>query len=435
MTQRAIENGLESSDLLEIKARQLHRKLFLPIIIYSLAYTILNLSLGMRLHAVATFALIPSVLVSWYLDKRNQILAAKIWTFLSINSILYFLALVSVHDSYTYLFFVPLAIGAYIIFHDKERYYSYTFSFLSFIGMVLIVIIDFHKWSIFQDEMANPLLERVLNIMGSFFFIMLEVIFIIKLNEVIQTDLLKNKAALDSSNLRLKSSVYARDQILSMIAHDIRSPLASIYGFLDLLDSNTLQPEEIKKLKVSIKEKSDATIQMVNDVLKWSLTENSIITYRPQKMDVDAVESLLKTVCIPYEDLVSRGEIDCGMDLHWQGFVNIDRVMMEAIVRNLLSNAIKFTGANRKIHMSLLVIGENLCFSIRDNGSGIAPENLEKLRQGIAFTTNDDRNPRGVGLGNQIVIDFLSKHGTQLIVESELGKGSEFKFYLPLLPS
>lgn len=433
MNARATDSSLYSKDLLESKARQLHQKLFVPIILYSLAYTTLNWVLGMNEHALATFALIPSVLVSRFLDGRGHILISKIWTFFSINIILYFLALVSVHDSYSYLFFFPLAIGAYIIFHGKERYYSYIFSFLSFLGMIAVVVIDFNQWSIFDDEMTNPLLERVLNILGSFFFIMMEVIFIIRLNESIQNDLLENKVALDNSNMQLKSSVYARDQILSMIAHDIRSPLATIYGLLDLVDSNTLDAEELRALKKSIKEKSDATIQMVNDVLKWSLTENSIITYRPVDMGVKEVSFLLKTVCVPYDELIVRGEIDCDKETDWKGIVRIDRVMMEAVLRNLLSNAIKFTGNQRKIKLSVFREENQLCFSVRDNGTGIPQENLEKLRQGVAFTTNDERNPKGVGLGNQIVIDFLSKHGAQLIVESEMGKGSEFKFYLPLI--
>ncbi|MEZ4798873.1 MAG: HAMP domain-containing sensor histidine kinase [Flavobacteriales bacterium] len=418
---------------MEIKARELHRKLFIPIIIYSICYTILDLFLGMKQHALITVSLIPIVIISYWLDRLDKVRVAKVWTFVSMNFLLLTIALVSVQDSFVFLFYFPLAIGSFIIFNGNDRFYSYLFTALSLLGMMVVVLIDLKKWFVVQIEVVDPLVEKELNIIGAFLFIIIQIIFLIRLNESIQGDMIRNKVALDSSNMRLKSSVYARDQILSMIAHDIRSPLASIYGFLDLLDSKTLQPEEIRQLKKSIKEKSDATIQMVNDVLKWSMTENAIITFRPVEMDADAVESLVKTVCIPYEDLVSRGEIDCKIDVKWQGFVTIDRVMMEAILRNLLSNAIKFTNSNRKIQTSLKAIGRELCFSIRDNGSGIAPENLEKLRQGIAFTTNDDRNPKGVGLGNQIVIDFLNKHSAKLSVESELGKGSEFKFCLPLV--
>ncbi len=107
--------------------------------------------------------------------------------------------------------------------------------------------------------------------------------------------------------------------------------------------------------------------------------------------------------------------------------------MLDAIFRNLINNAIKFTGSDRKIIIEVSVQGAVGCFAVQDNGSGISPDNLEKLKRGVSFSTSESLNVAGMGLGNTIVVDFLKQHQAQLYIQSEQGHGSRFYFYLPVM--
>lgn len=123
-----------------------------------------------------------------------------------------------------------------------------------------------------------------------------------------------------------------------------------------------------------------------------------------------------------------------GFEVHMpeSGELQSNRVMLDTILRNLVSNAFKFT---RKEDGFIKVSAEEQDsqwrFRVEDNGRGMKPETLEKLRNGMAFSTEGTDKEKGHGLGIQIVRDFLQKLGGQISVESEEGKGACFIFTLP----
>ena len=108
-----------------------------------------------------------------------------------------------------------------------------------------------------------------------------------------------------------------------------------------------------------------------------------------------------------------------------------DRDMIEAIFRNLISNAIKFTGPAGSIIISARDGGKNWIFSVSDNGKGLTSDEIEKIAEGISFTTSGTEREKGHGLGMQLVQDFIRKHNSSLTIESVLNEGSTFLFHLP----
>jgi signal transduction histidine kinase len=104
--------------------------------------------------------------------------------------------------------------------------------------------------------------------------------------------------------------------------------------------------------------------------------------------------------------------------------------MVRLVIRNLLSNAIKFTPVSGTI-----VVGVSESFStvhvfVQDSGKGISREDMKKINKNIFYTTYGTENENGTGLGLMLCKEFLAKNESQLIIESEPGKGSTFSFYL-----
>ena len=107
--------------------------------------------------------------------------------------------------------------------------------------------------------------------------------------------------------------------------------------------------------------------------------------------------------------------------------------MLKTIFRNLISNATKFTPENGSITINYALSGSQVEVSVADTGIGIPPENLSKLfRIDTNVSTKGTANETGTGLGLILCKEFIGKHNGKIWVESEEGKGSEFKFTLPM---
>lgn len=419
--------------LLEQKGRQLHEKLILPIALFGVGYIILDLLLGVKLHAICVSFVVPAAILSWWINKRGHHYAAQIWTFFHVNAIVFLIAMISHRDVDVYLFFFPIAIGAYLIFQGKHKVMRSLLALVSFIGLIVTATVDFEGILITEINSVNMEFERIANVFGTFIFLVIEIVYIINLNEKIQDKLVEKQQTLDVSFDKLKSSLYARDQIMSILAHDVRSPLANITGLLEVIESNEIGSNDQKELLHKLHEKTNGTLHMVEDVLRWSRMQQDAIVFKPDKMNGIAIYSLIQSVCKVHEDILSKNELffnDCS---NIQQNVMIDRNMMESIFRNLLGNAIKFTGEDRKIEIRVSDENETLLFQVIDNGFGMPQQDIEKLMSGIAFTTSQTGAVKGIGLGNQIVLDFLKYHNSKIEVTSTIGKGTTISFRIKTL--
>jgi two-component system sensor histidine kinase/response regulator len=112
-------------------------------------------------------------------------------------------------------------------------------------------------------------------------------------------------------------------------------------------------------------------------------------------------------------------------------YVYADNGMINVILRNLLSNAIKFTPEEGTITLGAMDCSSHIRVFVQDTGTGISPENLQKLREGLQYTTAGTANESGTGLGLILCREFLSRNGGKLEVFSKPGKGSIFSFTLP----
>jgi two-component system sensor histidine kinase/response regulator len=108
--------------------------------------------------------------------------------------------------------------------------------------------------------------------------------------------------------------------------------------------------------------------------------------------------------------------------------------MLKTVMRNLVSNAIKFSNNGGAININAIQNSENVTISVSDNGVGIPPDNLAKLFDiSQVLTTKGTAEETGTGLGLLLCKEFVERHGGKIWVESEEGKGSEFRFTLAII--
>jgi signal transduction histidine kinase len=420
-------------NLLEQKGRQLHEKLMLPILLFGVGYTILNIVLGIYLHAAFSSIVVFSVILSWIINRKGYHYAAQIWTFFHINTTVFFIAMISHLEVDVYLFYFPIAIGAYLIFQGKHKSTRTIVALVSLAGLILTATMDFEGVIVEHLEEVNIEFERLANVFGTFIFLVIEIVYLINLNEKIQEKLVEKQQTLDVSFEKLKSSLYTRDQIMSILAHDVRSPLTNINGLLEVIEFAEIDSKDKKELLHKLQEKTSGTLQMVEDVLRWSRMQQDSIVFKPEKMKGIDLYNLIGSVCKVHEDLLLENELiynDCSSI---NDEVMIDRNMMESIFRNLFSNAIKFTRDNRKIEVRVSGISDYILFQVIDNGLGMSQSDADKLMSGISFTTSNSGSVKGIGLGNQIVVDFLKYHNSKIEVASAIGKGTTISFRIKTL--
>ena len=233
------------------------------------------------------------------------------------------------------------------------------------------------------------------------------------------------------NNKALKKLNNSKNKFFSIISHDLKSPFNSIIGFSEILidgfDKNS--KEENKRYLGVIKDSSKKAYDLLQDLLLWARSQTGNIEFKPSKIDLN--NYILNTITL-LKIQASNKNIEIKSDLkeHCEVFADVN--MIETILRNLLSNAIKFTNINGKINISIQNDDKNCIVSIKDSGIGISKEDIDGLfNLEIKNTRLGTDNETGTGLGLIICKDFIDKHKGEIWVESELGKGSNFKFSLP----
>mgnify|MGYP003375703292 CR=1 FL=1 len=229
----------------------------------------------------------------------------------------------------------------------------------------------------------------------------------------------------------LKQINDTKDKFVSIIAHDVRTPIVALIGYAEILsnDIEELQKAEIKEFASSIVDISKQTIGLLTNLLEWSRLQTGRIEFHPTT--VNAFNIAENTLAL----LTSNAEqknISIVNKLGKETTVFADENMMQSIFNNLVTNAIKFTNKNGQIVVTSSRLQDMVRFSVKDNGVGMDEAQKAMLfEMNKSFTTPGTTNEKGSGLGMILCKDFIEKHGGEIWVESNSGFGSEFFFTIP----
>lgn len=223
-----------------------------------------------------------------------------------------------------------------------------------------------------------------------------------------------------------------KDILMSILAHDLITPFNSMLGFLDLLSEN-LREYDVNTLEnyISIVNNSaKGAFNLLNDILLWTRSQSGAIPFKPKifnlKSSIEEVTEFLKPNANTKNITINIDESDKTVV-----FADVD--MLNTILRNLISNAIKFTDSGGIVNISSERTESDILVTISDNGIGIAPNILPRLFDTTKlYSTRGTANEKGTGFGLMLCKKFVEEHGGEIWAESELSKGSKFKFTLPL---
>lgn len=247
-----------------------------------------------------------------------------------------------------------------------------------------------------------------------------------------QITLVAAKRLIQQQNQELRATISNRDKMYSVIAHDLRSPMASIRMVLNLIVT-TMSPDtigqELYELLDKANRESEECHDLLDNLLKWTKSQTGRLNVVLQDLDLN---DIIPGVVDIFEMIAQTKRII----LEYKGtsepmVVRADNDMLKTVVRNFLSNAIKFSPEESVIEIMMTKEGSFAKVSITDHGVGIAPERLDSIFH-KGETTYGTSGEEGSGLGLQLCADFSRKIGGDVKVESKLGEGSTFSVFVPL---
>lgn len=235
-------------------------------------------------------------------------------------------------------------------------------------------------------------------------------------------------------NEELQKAIETKNMFISIIAHDLRNPFNAILGLSDLLKRRFAESRDIRSIEIIniIFQSAQNTFEMLNNLLIWARSQQNIIQFEPEIVDVyKMVNETINEV---------RGQADKKRILLVNqtiagDIVYADRQMIQTIIRNLAGNSIKFTKENGCVAIGCQDNGAETVITVEDNGKGMNQETVDKLLSASkSQSTTGTNGEMGSGMGLLICKEFISKHNGKLDIESYPDKGSKFIITFPGQP-
>ncbi len=215
---------------------------------------------------------------------------------------------------------------------------------------------------------------------------------------------------------------------ISIIAHELRSPLTSVSGYLNAIKDNVIpNDKQAQYIDICIEE-TKKTIQMLENFMSLSKFDLKQIKLNKESFDVNELIRILLIEKLPFiENKNIEPDIKFEKDI---ASVFADKQYITLVISNLLDNAIKYGRQNGKIFISTNKYNNKIQISISDNGIGISKEDLPNIWDRFYQVDNSTHTYKGHGLGLALVKEIISAHNEEISVLSELDKGTSFTFTL-----
>ncbi|MDR1673438.1 MAG: HAMP domain-containing histidine kinase [Bacteroidales bacterium] len=231
------------------------------------------------------------------------------------------------------------------------------------------------------------------------------------------------------SNEDLKRNNIVKDKLLSIISHDLRSPVSSLQALLNIFHANNIARKDLVDFFGKLLVRVENISIMLENLLRWSNYQLNDI--QPIFNEVNIQEIMDDSINF-YRMQAEQKRIAIGSSHKTVERVNADVEMLKIILRNLISNALKFTREGGSIMVNAVRKDNEVVVSVEDTGIGISPENQEKMfNTSSCFTTIGTAKEKGTGFGLLLCRDFVEHNRGKLWLESEEGKGTTFYFSIP----
>lgn len=276
--------------------------------------------------------------------------------------------------------------------------------------------------------------ERFRNILlicyGIFIIVLLIVTWQVDRYRKLNTKLETANSEIAHQNEELQRLNQTKNRFFTMISHDVKQPLQSVEGLLGLLQDEKTNDPSINLLFKDIRQSTRNTVSLLNNLLRWALSQTGELTYDPVKINLTQI--IHDTVTLVHQQAITK-EITIVQKLEDEISFIGDIDMMQTVLRNLISNAIKFTESKGEVVIKSSIQNKEIHISIKDNGIGMKPELAASLFQiGEMVSREGTTGETGTGLGLILCKDFVEKHNGYIKVNSKLEEGTIFTIVLPV---
>jgi signal transduction histidine kinase len=243
------------------------------------------------------------------------------------------------------------------------------------------------------------------------------------------TDLHNSNWEKEVQRKQLENLNRTKDKLFSIIGHDLRSPVANIKSFMDVIleDSEQFSKESIIEILNTARDSSSRTLLTLENLLAWARTQQGVFKVKKTELNlyelVEETFELVQSIAVNKKiDLLNETPKDC--------MAYADKDMLNVIIRNILSNALKFTEApgyvivKTKDHKNTKVL-----VAIEDTGVGMVQEELEQIfNSNSIISKSGTQNEKGSGIGLHLCREFIKEQKEEIWVESKKGEGTTFYF-------
>lgn len=225
---------------------------------------------------------------------------------------------------------------------------------------------------------------------------------------------------------QLKNLNITKDKLFSIISHDLRSPLASLRGLMDILDVDGLSSQDFITTSKKLRRNLESVQEDLDNLLFWAQSQLNGLQSNPENLQLrPIVDEKIEL----FGEIARQKKITIINELDDSISIVADKNHISLVVRNLLANAIKFNKLGGLITISEKSIKDYVEISVSDSGVGMTTSDLGKLFNAEThFTNPGTHQEKGVGIGLLLTKEFIEKSGGSIWATSELGKGSTFTF-------
>jgi signal transduction histidine kinase/streptogramin lyase len=241
---------------------------------------------------------------------------------------------------------------------------------------------------------------------------------------------LELKQTVESRTKELQKHIDDKNKLQSILAHDLRTPLTGIIGYIEIIRDELEERGEHEQTEMMnlLLDSSRNTVELLENLLHWSASEEGLLGVKPEIYNI--VELVDETISMT-EAQSSFKKVEVKNCIEESHYVYADKNMVLTVLRNLVSNAIKFSGPESVIEISLEEKKHKVIVSVKDHGVGIPLEDQEKIFSSDKTSKKlGTQGEKGTGLGLMMCKEFINKHNEEIWVSSKPDKGSTFFFSL-----
>ena len=280
------------------------------------------------------------------------------------------------------------------------------------ITVLVIVILSLLAFILFRSRYVNRRVNQLLR----------------EKNEKIE----EQKETLEQQAVQLLLNNRQKDKLFSIIAHDLRGPLNSLKGLMDLQKEKRLSEEEINGVMNEFRRNVDQSAELVGNLLLWASSQLDGIKANPVILPL---QPLVQEILALFSHQAHQKNILLREELDPDVRVVADKDMLQVVIRNLISNAIKFCRPGDSVTVSCILSGPEADICVADTGIGLNEEALDKIRRKESFTSYGTAKEKGTGLGMLLCREFAEANRGRFRIESEWGKGCRCYCSLPAAPA